>query len=324
MRRTALRILLCSVTVIAFIFVFLFSALAIVFRGPSEAARDLAVSTVMETSALKVLARTFFSDDKIGEIIRANTARIPISETDTSQIKLPSTGDGFDKNAITIEDVKGDTFVGKMMIVNDPSRIYVYSCPNFSINTTGLRLMEMIEETGAVAGINGGGFYDANGMGSGGMPLGIVIQNGEVLQGTSSSSDIVIGFDGDHKLHVGAMNTAEARDRNLKEALSFGPALVINGERVPSRGWGGGLNPRTAIGQRADGSVLMLVIDGRQPSSLGATYSDLADIMVEYGAVNAGNLDGGSSSVLVHEGKIINKISRIIGERPLPTAFLVR
>ena len=61
-----------------------------------------------------------------------------------------------------------------------------------------------------------------------------------------------------------------------------------------------GYNPRTAIGQRADGVVIFVCIDGRQTSSLGGTYKDLINIMYEYGAVNACNMDGGSSSVMLY------------------------
>ena len=85
-----------------------------------------------------------------------------------------------------------------------------------------------------------------------------------------------------------------------------------------------GVNPRTAIGQRADGAVLLLVVDGRQAYSLGATHNDLVDIMLEYGAVNACNLDGGSSSMMWFEDGYVNHSASLIGIRPLPTAFLVQ
>ncbi|MEG1027186.1 MAG: phosphodiester glycosidase family protein, partial [Oscillospiraceae bacterium] len=86
----------------------------------------------------------------------------------------------------------------------------------------------------------------------------------------------------------------------------------------------GGLNPRTAIGQRADGAVLLLVIDGRQPHSLGANLKDLADIMIEHGAINAGNLDGGSSTMMYYEGKLANTCASLYGPRKIPNGFLVR
>jgi len=120
------------------------------------------------------------------------------------------------------------------------------------------------------------------------------------------------------------MTGAEAKERNLQWACSFGPALIINGEAsTDSRITSSGVNPRTAIGQRADGAVLLLVVDGRQVTSLGATLEDLVTIMMEHGAVNAANLDGGSSSQMIYNDETLNINASVIGLRPLPTTFLV-
>ena len=113
-------------------------------------------------------------------------------------------------------------------------------------------------------------------------------------------------------------------DDDLRDAVTFGPALVINGEACEVSGISSGLNPRTAIGQRRDGAVLLLVIDGRQASSLGATYADMINVLMEYEAFNAANLDGGSSSMLWYNGEYINKGVILTGSRELPTAFIVR
>ena len=93
---------------------------------------------------------------------------------------------------------------------------------------------------------------------------------------------------------------------------------------MPVAGTGGGLNPRTAIGQRADGAVLLLVIDGRQSHSLGATYKDCQQVMLDYGAVNAANLDGGSSTLMIYEGEHVNMCATLYGSRDMPTSFLVK
>jgi len=182
----------------------------------------------------------------------------------------------------------------------------------------------MVSENNAIAGINGGAFSDIGGVGKGGMPLGIVIQNGKVRLNVASEYSTLIGFDFNNHLVVGKMTAQEAIDKGMKEAVSFGPALIINGNRVPITGSGGGLNPRTAIGQRADGAVLLLVIAGRQATSLGASYADIADIMVEHGAVNAANLDGGGSTLLIYNGEMMNPVALVNGPREIPTAFLVR
>ena len=120
------------------------------------------------------------------------------------------------------------------------------------------------------------------------------------------------------------MTESQAKKKGIRDAITFGPALIVNGEPVSVKGQSSGLNPRTAIGQRADGAVLMLVIDGRQASSLGATYSDLITIMLEYGAINAINMDGGSSSLMYYKGEYLNTGVSLTGSRNMPTAFIVR
>ena len=71
--------------------------------------------------------------------------------------------------------------------------------------------------------------------------------------------------------------------------------------------------------------MLLLVIDGRQPGfSVGAPLRDLQNILYEEGAVIAANLDGGSSSTLYYNGKVVNKPADLLGERMIPTAFVVK
>ena len=138
----------------------------------------------------------------------------------------------------------------------------------------------------------------------------------------------MVGIDKDGILHVGTMSGTEALELGIQWGVSFvtydglSSTLIVNGE-VQTRNLGGGVNPRTAIGQRKDGAILLLVLDGRSISTLGATMQDICDIMLEYGAVNAGNLDGGSSSAMVYEGEVINNCASVVGPRRLPTAFLV-
>ena len=183
---------------------------------------------------------------------------------------------------------------------------------------------EFVEEEGAIAGINAGGFVDTGGAGTGGLPIGLVIKDGELLYGDLNSSSSIVGFDQNDVLVVGTLTGQECLDRGIRDAVSFGPAFIVDGQAMEVTGSGGGLNPRTVLGQRADGAVLMLVIDGRQPHSLGATYKDCIDVMLEYGAVNAGNLDGGSSTILLYDGEVRNVCASLYGPRNLPTAFIVK
>jgi len=306
------------------ILVLFFGSTTIVSYGPSSAARDLFVLTVMETSAAKFLARIYFSDEQIKTIIKLNSAHDTGEVSNGDDIVIPKDSDTFDLKAITVENITGATFIGKLMIVNDPSRLFVATLPEFSQTGRGKLLSTMVTENNAIAGINGGAFSDIGGVGRGGMPLGVVIQNGKIRLNVASEYSTLIGFDFNNHLVVGKMTAQEAIDKGVKEAVSFGPALIINGNRVPITGSGGGLNPRTAIGQRADGAVLLLVIAGRQATSLGASYADIADIMVEHGAVNAANLDGGGSTLLIYNGEMMNPVALVNGPREIPTAFLVR
>lgn len=224
-------------------------------------------------------------------------------------------------DGIEIYDVSGATYSGKMMIVSDPSRLSVGVCGDYTKKPQGKTLSRIAADYNATAAINGGGFEDKNGLGDGGTPIGLVITKGELVFGDLNTKYDVIGFNENNIFIVGSMTGQQALDRGIRDALSFGPVLVMNGRASTVKGSGSGLNPRTAIGQRSDGAVLLLVIDGRQPSSLGATYADLIDIMMDFGAVNAANLDGGNSSGMYYKGSIIN---RGLLSRGLPTCFKVK
>jgi exopolysaccharide biosynthesis protein len=91
-----------------------------------------------------------------------------------------------------------------------------------------------------------------------------------------------------------------------------------------SDGFGTDLHPRTAIAKLDSGKLLLLTVDGRQPGiSMGMSLYTLADVLLELGAVEAINLDGGGSTTMVIHNKIVNKPSDQIGERPVSDAILV-
>lgn len=309
-----------GVTLLAIIVAF-FGAVTVVCYGPSAQAKGLFVTTVMETSAAKFLARMYFSEAEI-EAIRAQNAVINVDVSTDDTAFTPADPDANTPDLV-IEEVTGATFKGKMMLVKDPKRLYVGTLAAYD-GRAGMTLDDFVKTSGAVAGINAGGFEDEKGFGNGGTPIGYVIHDGELKFGSSGSSGSIVGFDANGKLIVGNMTAGTALAKGVTEAVTFGPALVINGEPAPVAGTGGGLNPRTAIGQKADGTVLLLVIDGRQSHSLGASYKDCRDVMVQYGAVNAANLDGGSSTLMIHNGEHVNFCASLYGSRELPTAFLVR
>ncbi|MGN0675033.1 MAG: phosphodiester glycosidase family protein [Oscillospiraceae bacterium] len=293
-------------------------------KGPSSSASDLFVVTMMETSALKFIPAMFFSESEIDDIRKRNSTVETFEVTDESLIVIPKAEEisaDDTREPLEIIDISSSTFKGKLMLVRDPSRIVLGVPPVLGANGEGVQISQMVESEGGIAGINAGGFIDVGGVGNGGEPLGIVIKDGELLYDGGKS--VVIGFDYDNKLIVGWMSAKEALEKNIRDACSFGPVFIVNGKRADVSGTGGGLNPRTCIGQTADGTVLLLTIDGRQATSIGATYEDCINILEEYGAVNAANLDGGSSTVMYYNGEVINVSASVYGPRKLPTAFVV-
>ncbi len=340
----ALRAGLCVLTALVLVLVAALGAGFIAFKGPSRSLGDLLTVSMLETSALKFVPRIYYTEAEVDAIKARNEVGELEDETDTSMIVIagptPEPGSEevsavatpkpenliVEENGIQIFEVHGPTYNGWIMVVQDPSRVAVGVCRENFNSKPGLVLHDIAARYNAIAAINGGGFSDEGGLGNGGRPIGLVISNGEVLNKASINSDhnIVMGFDQDNKLVVGKMTSEEAVNKGLRDALAFGPALVVNGEPAKFSGSSSGLNPRTAIGQRRDGAVLMLVIDGRQASSLGATYADMINVLMEYEAFNAANLDGGSSSMLWYNGEYINKGVILTGSRELPTAFIVR
>jgi len=166
----------------------------------------------------------------------------------------------------------------------------------------------MAKDNNALIAINGGGFEDPNFNSNGANPLGITISDGKVITDKYyGGSGGLIGFTEDDKLVLGKMTVKQAQEMKVRDATTFGPFLIVNGKPSEVLGNGGwGTAPRTAIGQRKDGIVLFLVIDGRTVTKPGADMNDLIEIMQNYGAYNAANLDGGTSSVMVVDGEIIN------------------
>ena len=343
-RRIAWRAGLSVLTLIAVVLVAALGAGFVGFRGPSQSLGDLLTVSMLETSALKFVPRIYYSAAEVDAIIARNEVTETNEVTDTSMIIIAPPGSEGEEtpaseapappaeNLVSSEDgievyeVHGATFNGWMMIVQDPSRVSVGVCRENFNSQPGMRLREIAERYGAVAAINGGGFSDGGGVGNGGKPLGLVISGGQVLNRARVNSDhaVVAGFNQDNVLIVGKLTSEQALEKGIRDALAFGPALVVNGEAAEVKGSSSGLNPRTAIGQRADGAVLLLVIDGRQASSLGATYADMITVLLEYGAINAVNMDGGSSSLMYYKGEYLNKGVILTGDRDIPDGFIVR
>lgn len=225
------------------------------------------------------------------------------------------------EEGIVISEVTGTGYKGRVMLIDDPSRVYLGTTT--MKNKEGLRIKSMLSHYDAVAGINASGFADPNDAGHGGDVIGLTYSDGEFWGSAVSYYGSVL-MTSDDKLVVGNVRDWEKYD--IRAGIQFGPVLIADGEEAISGTGGYGIQPRTAIGQREDGVIVFLVIDGRQPTwSIGCTMGDLVEVLLKYGVVNAACCDGGSSSVMAYNGEVINKNSSAnptYGRR-LPNAWLV-
>ena len=284
--------------------------------GPYPNFRNWLVTTAMTTMSHQYFATTFYSEDKINKVLEENVTIEPDSNTDTSLIIAEEKPyiDKYDKEVLDREEgaiyklieIDEGSFNGYMAVIYDPSKIKVVTSKY--LGTSGEFLVDMAKRENAIVAINGGGFIDIEGKGNGGQPVGTIIENGQILNyGTGQYNRGIIGFTTDNKLYLGKISATEAINIGIRDAVEFGPFLIVNGESSFINGNGGyGYHPRTAIAQRQDGIVLFLVIDGRSLKSRGADMNELVEILLRYHAYNAANLDGGNSSVLVINNQIVN------------------
>ncbi len=324
---------------VGMVFVCLLLTITLICHGPSNSAKELFATTILETGQLKFLANVFLSKDEIEGIVSKNSLQDMNVEIDENLIK---TNIDKTKELIEIHEVNGNNFEGKMMVINDPSKISLAT--TYPWGEYGKELGVLTEDAGAIAGVNGGIYYSSGN--KGGRPLGVTVSNGEIQDISLGLVGLyLIGFDENNLLRIislDGMNKANVEEliktEKIRDAVAFQEEssdknnhfvkLIINGEKRELNGMGSGANPRTAIGQRKDGSVLILVTDGRGKNGhLGATASDIIDIMAEYGAVNAANLDGGSSSSLYYNHEyLMTSVTFYYANSSwrLPTAFVVK
>lgn len=328
------KVVKCIQNAILFIFiqglVLCIFSIPMVFYGPYKNIKIMVVTTSMTTLNHQYIAKAFLSDKEINKIMKDNKVDDRNYKTDETAIEIPESPPNTDNkdvkkvnNKIQLINVSTDQYKAYLLEISDPARVSIGTADN--LGTTGMKLTEITKKYNAVAAINAGGFSDTNGQGNGGTPEGTLIENGEILYGHENEKYEIIGLNEKNVLVLGYFTIAEMKKAKIRDAASFGPFLIVNGEPLIKAGnGGGGLQPRTIIGQKQDGTIMFLVVDGRQLSSIGVTLKQAQDIMLEHGAFNAANLDGGASTELVYNGDIINHPCSSAGPRSMPSAFVVK
>ena len=359
-------ILAYLLTTIVFIFIALYLIMMLLCKGPSISARETFVVTMLETGNMKFVVSWYLTEDEILAITNReadtpiatpesnDTSLVTVSTSDnlaventSPEMELINSLDDPDGDGIILVDITGRTFGAKLLVVRDPSKVAIASCYPFSsmeMEKNGYTVGEYAELNHALAATNAGEFETPSGINWGGRPIGVVVKNGNVEFAEPTYGDVFVGFNKDNVLVIQAVGTMSPdsfnyfvwsngiRDGASFKDISYGDnnhftMLIMNGEPVDLGSRGTGANPRTAIGQCSDGTVLILVTDGRGSSGhLGATGQDLINVMLQYGAVNAANLDGGSSSSLYFDGRYEMTSSYLPNSdssRRLPTAIIV-
>ena len=308
--------------------------------GPISYFRNLWVTSAMTTMTHKYLAYIFFNEEQIQEIMSNNIVIEVEGETNQEEIEFEEPKEEpivysspEEEQVLTkdpgndlykVIDIEGSGYKGHLLVVYDPSKIQLAQITNMRY---GLMIEQFVQRNGAAAGINAGGFTYSETYGY--TPMGPVIIDGQIVsnKGSTGWGGGIVGFTNDNVLVLTKSTAEEAIQMGIRDAISFGPFLIVNGVPSQFRGNGGyGIAPRTAIGQRKDGIVLMLVIDGRRAGhSLGEDMVELTNIMLRYGAYNASNLDGGGSSTMVVEGETLSVAGGYgyTGDRYLPNAWLL-
>lgn len=311
--------------------------------GPISYFRNFVITTAMTSMNHKYIARTFYSEKTINKVLGQNTISHFSSDTDTSQIDIGKTDysnltvyekeilDHDEDDIYKLVEFEYNGYDAYLVAIYDPSRVKLMQTSY--LGSYGQTLLNMGKDNGALVAINGGGFEDPNGEGNGGIPMGPVIQNGKVAWGDENVVSQFAGFTNDDVLMLTESSAKDAIKDGMRDAVQFGPFLILNGVSAKINGNGGwGINPRTVLAQRKDGIVLFLVIDGNGANRYnwsgrgGATLNDVITILKRYNAYNAVNMDGGASTNLVIKNKLWNNPCAIssTGERELPNGWMVK
>ncbi len=305
-----LKILLALI-ILGVVFLFLFFKTSLFQKY-----KELWVQTAMTTMNHQYLATWFLSDEEIAEIMK----KLEVENNENSNSDNVMIVE-LEEKEITVERITGKGYVGFVMMVPDASKVKLV---DGRLSGRGSKLSEIVKKHNAVGGINAGGFADPDGKGAGNILIDTVIMNKKLISGNKSTRYSLIGLSEEGKLILGKYNYQEAINAGIDSAVEFGPFIIVNGNNQIKNSNAGGIHPRMGIGQKQDGTMILVAIDGRQPGySIGTNLLELQNIFERYDAYNAANLDGGSSATMYYDGKVVNKTSTPMGERYLPNAFII-
>ena len=225
------------------------------------------------------------------------------------------------KNGILAVRIREELFRGVLILAKYPDRLSCAAAENWGIE--GQTAGQIAAAHGALVAMTASGFRDSEKEGTaqtgaamcGGVPYGEHLKPGYKR----------IELRSDNRLYV--VDAPDGFHPDCTDASEWSPALIVDGQTVVTKeDHYNARNPRCCLGQTADGTVLMLCIEGRYLDSLGATAPECAEVLARYGAYQAMNLDGGTSAILWYDGRYITRCSdpdRPEG-RPLPNCWIYK
>lgn len=222
-------------------------------------------------------------------------------------------------NGLVVVRIREEFFRGVLILARDPHRLSCAAAENWG--TIGQTAGEIARDNGALVALTASGF-DATG------PEGAYQTGAAMCGGIPWGEHLKPGYKRlelrrDDRLYIVDAPTPFHPD--CTDATEWTPALIIDGKTVVTRDdHYNARNPRCCLGQRADGTILMLCIEGRYLDSLGATAPECAEILARYGAFQAMNLDGGTSAICWYDGQYITRCSdpELPEGRLLPNAWI--
>ena len=296
--------------------------------GDYSAFREFVITKSMNSLHYQDIATYLYPDSLIEKVVNKNMVQDPslmsdlivFDEMDYTKTTYVSkeeeeifTKDSEDQiyKIIPIEgtnSVSGTKYTGYMAVIYDPSKVTLAVSPGVGETregTYGQTLLQLARNNDALVAMNAGGFYDPDWNSNGGIPHGPLIHNGEIVTNFRRGIETggIVGLTYDNRLILGRMSTEEAIEAGVRDAVDWGPYLIVNGVNQQTSNSYLWETCRTAIGQRKDGIILMVVISGHPSVSSGTTYKDLALLFERYGAYNAAVMDSGASTSMVENGK---------------------
>ncbi len=333
------RVLLCAFTLLLSALAVLYGTGAIICYGPSPMARDIFVLSMLNSDYSAFIPYIYLPESKILDITEANRVFETDARVDSAMIKIARNDAEMSADAyVFVNEIKEQLFSGAMMVIPNPAWLSFGSVINQEGKISGgEKLDDMIARYGGVGGV--GLISDPGDKKNMSAPdndaSGVFIRGGELIYGARELERSICGFDGKGKFITGKMTAEEALKAGIRDGLDCSNVLLVNGKASLTSGVPGGLGARTAIGQKSDGSVLILVTNGlygwrpwgkgfKFSECLGAGIQDVMDIMLEYGAVNAALLGWAAPGAMVMNGARVDKNRALTREEIFSVSAIIK